>query len=102
MSGARGAVRRVAVTAVACTALLALPGCGAREGAGGATQLVFAVDGLEWDVVLPMLERGELPALRHLMERGRFGLLETLHPTLSPVIWTSIATGKPVAEPEIH
>ncbi len=56
--------------------------------------LLIGVDGLEWDVILPMLERGELPALAGLMERGSFGLLETFQPTLSPVIWTSIATGK--------
>jgi predicted AlkP superfamily phosphohydrolase/phosphomutase len=55
----------------------------------------MAVDGLEWDLVLPMVEAGELPELRQLMERGRFGLLSTSRPTFSPIIWTSIATGKP-------
>jgi predicted AlkP superfamily phosphohydrolase/phosphomutase len=54
----------------------------------------MAVDGLEWDLLLPMVGAGELPELKRLMERGRFGLLTTSRPTFSPIIWTSIATGK--------
>ena len=60
--------------------------------------LLIGVDGLEWDVLLPMLRRGELPRIAELMERGVFGKLETLQPTLSPVIWTTIATGKSPAQ----
>jgi Type I phosphodiesterase / nucleotide pyrophosphatase len=56
--------------------------------------LLIGVDGLEWSVLLPLIHRGELPAIRRLMERGVFGKLETFKPTFSPVIWTSIATGK--------
>ncbi len=60
---------------------------------------VFAVDGLEWDVMLPMIEAGELPNVKRLMAEGTFGRLESMIPTLSPVIWTSVATGK---SPENH
>lgn len=56
--------------------------------------LLLAVDGLEWDLVLPMAQEGRLPTMRRLMESGSFGLLETFEPTLSPAIWTSVATGK--------
>jgi hypothetical protein len=56
--------------------------------------LLIGVDGFEWSVVLPMVHDGKLPALTALMKRGVFGRLETLEPTLSPIIWTSIATGK--------
>lgn len=56
--------------------------------------LLLAVDGLEWDLVLPMAQEGRLPHMRRLMESGSFGLLETFEPTLSPAIWTSVATGK--------
>jgi len=56
--------------------------------------LFIGVDGLEWDVLLPMLEAGELPALEGLVRRGTSGKLRTFEPTLSPVVWTSIATGK--------
>jgi hypothetical protein len=59
--------------------------------------LVIGIDGLEWDILLPMMERGEVPNLQALVARGVAGRLETLEPTLSPVIWTTIATGKPPA-----
>ena len=60
--------------------------------------LLMAVDGLEWSVLLPMVQRGEMPALRALMDRGVFGKLETFQPTSSPIIWTTIATGKQADE----
>ena len=56
--------------------------------------ILLGVDGLEWDLLLPMIKRGRLPNITRLMERGYYGELDTLHPTLSPVIWTSVATGK--------
>lgn len=40
------------------------------------------------------MDRGELPALRSLVESGVSGNLATLEPQLSPMLWTSIATGK--------
>ena len=61
--------------------------------------LFVGVDGLEWSVAAPMVRRGELPNLRSLMARGTYGKIETSEPTLSPVVWTTIATGKP---PEAH
>jgi hypothetical protein len=61
--------------------------------------LVIGVDGFEWDVLLPMIRRGQMPETAKLMARGTFGTLETLRPTESPLIWTTIATGK---GPEKH
>ena len=61
---------------------------------GAAPVVVFAVDGFEWDVLLPLLKAGKLPNLVQLMERGCYGELETFEPTLSPVVWTTVATGK--------
>lgn len=56
--------------------------------------LIIGVDGLEWSVIHPLMARGCLPNLRALMQRGSFGKLASMQPTLSPVIWTTIATGK--------
>ena len=56
--------------------------------------LLIGVDGLEWSVLQPLLAAGRCPNLLGLMERGSFGKLGTFRPTWSPVIWTSIATGK--------
>ncbi len=61
--------------------------------------LVVGADGLEWRVLRPLLQAGKCPNLRALMERGSFGELRTMIPTLSPILWTTIATGKP---PEEH
>lgn len=61
--------------------------------------LVIGVDGLEWNVALPLIQSGKMPNLESLMRRGIFGKLQTIAPAKSPVIWTSIATGK---VPEKH
>lgn len=57
--------------------------------------LIFvAADGLEWSVMEPLLNSGRLPAIAHLMANGSYGYLRSMDPTYSPVVWTSIATGK--------
>ncbi|MBK7874436.1 MAG: alkaline phosphatase family protein [Planctomycetes bacterium] len=61
--------------------------------------LVVGADGLEWSVLRPLLAQGKCPNLRALMERGSFGHLGTMTPTLSPILWTTIATGQ---MPERH
>ena len=43
--------------------------------------LVIGVDGFEWDVLLPLMKSGRCPNLAALVERGRYGLLETFRPT---------------------
>ena len=71
-------------------------GCGSAE--RPAPVLVVGVDGFEWDVALPLLAEGRMPHLAGLMERGAYGLLETSQPTFSPILWTTIATGKQARE----
>lgn len=56
--------------------------------------LLYAVDGLEWSVMMPLIEQGRMPVMADLMRRGTYGYLETIEPTFSPVIWTTMATGK--------
>ncbi len=63
-----------------------LPGTGRRV-------LVLGLDGLDWDLVLPWARQGRMPNLARLLATGTWGTLETLVPTLSPLIWTTIATG---------
>ncbi len=55
--------------------------------------LVLGLDGLDWDMVLPWVEAGDMPNLARLMGAGTWGRMQTLVPTLSPLIWTTIATG---------
>ena len=55
--------------------------------------LVVGIDSATWTVMRPMIERGELPTFARLVREGAAGDLETLSPTVSPAIWTTIATG---------
>jgi predicted AlkP superfamily pyrophosphatase or phosphodiesterase len=80
-------------TAAAFLAFLACPAC---RGAHQASRplVVVGADGLEWRLVLKFAQEGLLPNITKMMSEGYAGRLETLEPTLSPVIWTTIATGK--------
>ena len=42
----------------------------------------------------PMIDAGHLPGVARLVESGTSGNITTLEPQLSPMLWTSIATGK--------
>ena len=66
----------------------------AHPGPSAAPLLLIGVDGLEWSVVLTMLRADSLPHLGRLMRQGVYGQLNTLRDPLSPVVWTSVATGK--------
>ena len=63
-------------------------------GSALARVLVIGIDGGSWNVIDPMLAAGELPQLQALIERGGSADLDTVDPLTSPVVWTSIATGR--------
>jgi len=54
---------------------------------------VFAVDGLSWNILDPMIEAGKLPHLAGILGQGAQGKLATMLPTFSPIIWNTLATG---------
>jgi len=56
--------------------------------------LLIGIDGATWDIIDPMMEEGRLPNFRRLKEEGAWGRLESLDPPLTPIVWTSIASGK--------
>lgn len=60
-----------------------------------AKTLVIGWDAADWQVIDPLMEAGEMPTLKNLTSSGVRGNLATLQPVLSPLLWTSIATGKP-------
>ena len=64
----------------------------------GRKVLVVGWDGADWLIIRPLLAAGRLPNLRKLIDRGAHGELLATKPLLSPLIWTSIATGKPATE----
>ena len=99
---ARSPIATVIVAAVLAVVVCQVVGCGGGDDEAdprtGLPIILLGVDGLEWDVALPLRERGKLPNLSALMARGVAGMLDTLTPTLSPVVWTTIATGKTSAK----
>ncbi|HKW15819.1 MAG TPA: alkaline phosphatase family protein [Candidatus Krumholzibacteria bacterium] len=56
--------------------------------------ILYGCDGMEWSILLPLIQQGRMPVMASLMQRGSYGYLETIEPTFSPVIWTTMATGK--------
>lgn len=95
------AVAAVAGAILLAAFALALPGCGLgdtpcpdRQG----SVLLVGIDGLSWNVLLPLVREGRVPHFEELLREGIGGRLATLEPTLSPVIWTTIATGRTVEE----
>ncbi len=75
--------------------LSALPGCGADDGIVDRRLLLIGLDGAEWSVVGPLVEQGRLPNIAALMESGVSCRLRSLEPKQkSPVIWTTMSTGK--------
>lgn len=56
--------------------------------------LLLGWDAADWKVITPLLDAGQMPALASLIERGCMGNISTLNPPLSPILWTSINTGK--------
>ena len=68
----------------------------------GQRVLIFGFDGATWDILDPMIAEGRLPNLAALANRGRTYVLETFRPTFSPIIWTSVSTGKNRFQHGIH
>ena len=64
--------------------------------------LLVGWDAADWKVIHPLMDAGKLPTLKRLVEGGSMANLATLHPVLSPMLWTSIATGKRPFKHGVH
>jgi predicted AlkP superfamily phosphohydrolase/phosphomutase len=60
--------------------------------------IVLGVNGMEWDVVRPLLLRGEMPNLARVIDSGVHGKLKTLSAPNCPKVYTAIATSTPPEE----
>ncbi|MBI3817127.1 MAG: alkaline phosphatase family protein [Planctomycetes bacterium] len=56
--------------------------------------LLLGVDGVTWDIIDPLIAKGQLPNFARLRKDGATARLRTFVPTASPLIWTTIATGR--------
>jgi predicted AlkP superfamily phosphohydrolase/phosphomutase/tetratricopeptide (TPR) repeat protein len=51
-------------------------------------------DAADWKIITPLLGKGYMPTLNKLVKHGAYGNLSTMNPPYSPMLWTSVATGK--------
>lgn len=55
--------------------------------------VLVGIDGADWHVIDALIDRGELPNFRFLKNNGTWGPLINPGPQVSPVVWTTFATG---------
>lgn len=58
------------------------------------TILVVGLDGADWAILDRLMAAGELPHLSELKREGTTARLASMEPMLSPILWTTMATGK--------
>jgi predicted AlkP superfamily phosphohydrolase/phosphomutase/tetratricopeptide (TPR) repeat protein len=56
--------------------------------------LLIGWDAADWKIIGPLLAKGQMPALKKLIDRGVYGNMSTMNPPYSPMLWTTVATGK--------
>jgi predicted AlkP superfamily phosphohydrolase/phosphomutase/tetratricopeptide (TPR) repeat protein len=56
--------------------------------------LLIGWDGADWGILNELMDAGRMPHLSRLVGEGVMGNLASLAPCLSPMLWTSVATGK--------
>ena len=69
---------------------------------GASKLLLIGWDAADWRVITPLVDAGKMPHLERLINDGVSGNLATLQPALSPMLWTSIATGKRPYKHGVH
>ena len=70
-----------------------------RSEATGLKVAILGLDGADWEILDPLIKRGRTPNLAKLKVRGAWGPMKSMDPMLSPILWTTAATGRP---PEAH
>src|ERR1700686_3078772 len=60
--------------------------------------LVIGVNGAEWDIIRPLILRGEMPNLAKMMENGVSGKLQTTSDPNCPKVYSAIFTSTPDTE----
>lgn len=97
--------RSALLAALLATACLTFTFIGVAHAAAGPTVpatppktrarlLLVGLDGADWQIASPLIAAGRLPNLAKLQAGGAWSDLRSATPMLSPLLWTSIATGK--------
>src|SRR5208282_4761456 len=56
--------------------------------------LLVGWDAADWKILHPLIDAGEMPALRHIVEAGASGALLCTQPLVPVAQWITLATGK--------
>jgi predicted AlkP superfamily phosphohydrolase/phosphomutase/Tfp pilus assembly protein PilF len=54
---------------------------------------IFAIDGADWDLLSELSNDKRIPNIEALVKNGTTASVQTIQPTVSPLLWTSVATG---------
>lgn len=76
---------------------------GGNEASPASTRSVLFVglDGADWQLLEPLMAAGRMPNLARLEREGSGGVLITDQPPLSPLLWTTMMTGRSPLEHRI-
>ncbi len=56
--------------------------------------LLIGWDAADWKIIGPLMAKGQMPALKKIIDNGVYGNMSTMNPPYSPMLWTTVATGK--------
>jgi len=54
---------------------------------------IIAIDGADWDLLTELAIDGRIPNIQTLIKNGTTASMQTIQPTVSPMVWTTLATG---------
>jgi predicted AlkP superfamily phosphohydrolase/phosphomutase/Tfp pilus assembly protein PilF len=54
---------------------------------------IFGIDGADWSLIQELANDGRIPNIAALIRGGASATLQSIQPTVSPLVWTSAATG---------
>src|SRR5256885_867478 len=60
---------------------------------------IFALDGADWELLEELANDGRIPNIKALTQGGVSASLQTIQPTVSSMLWTTVATG---LQPDRH
>ncbi|MFL6279515.1 MAG: alkaline phosphatase family protein, partial [Vicinamibacterales bacterium] len=65
----------------------------ASKATAGKRVIFIGLDGADWSLLDQYAARGVMPTLAKLVSEGASGTVKTIHPPLSPLVWTTMMTG---------
>jgi predicted AlkP superfamily phosphohydrolase/phosphomutase len=55
---------------------------------------IVGLDGATWKIIQPLVDKGELPTFRIMMENGKWGNLRSTIPPVTAPAWSTMITGR--------